>query len=703
MLYEDFVISTLPILLSDIWKYGLKFLMMNELVWVCGLYLASKISVKNIEKSLTFAYFLGWVCIAFPVFVLGTALSKFNILGPSLVYAVFAVILLLNVFFLYRNRWLVKLAFSARAVVVKIMFAFLFIVMLWVLSFNPQIYQIERFMDFGFVATLLNSTSLPVEDVWYSGTPVNYYYFSHFIVYVMTVISGVAVEQVFFLAVCLIFAFLGVGTYEVSSLIAAKVVPTMQLKHRHLAGTLSAFMLILAGPLYIFKYLYMYFQTLFMGGEPVTFEFAQATRSIKGTISEIPFYSFITANTHAHVWGYVFAVVVIWVLINIFYEDSETIPEPKAGFRFYLLAFLLGLAFITNTWDIITLGTLSLAFAVVTYWKKLITMSKSQLVDLALTVAISALVFLLTIFWWYYYFHSPVAGIGVVKTRSDLMELFYFWGGLVALPVMYIVTGLFRKEESPNSHPIYLISSISLAFLILLETLFIKDILIAGEWYRANTYFKVTVQVWAWLSVVFGPIFLYLMYSKYLKILLVFPVAILLIGSAYPLLSMYTIKSSSQYNGISNPTSFVGNLHSTDEPAYLRLKAYRDSLPLPEKKKVIVEASGESYESNNFFSILLGWPTIIGWPVHEWTWRGSYEPIGARRAEVGEIYKGTSYDLTRDLLKQYKVDFIVVGTVERRIYQDQINYEKLQHFSETFFDNGGTLILKVSKAKLSSE
>jgi len=95
----------------------------------------------------------------------------------------------------------------------------------------------------------------------------------------------------------------------------------------------------------------------------------------------------------------------------------------------------------------------------------------------------------------------------------------------------------------------------------------------------------------------------------------------------------------------------------------------------------------------------LGWPTIIGWTGHEWTWRGSYEAIGDRIGEVIEIYTGTDEGRAREILDKYRVDYILVGQVEENRYQDRIQPEKLKKIGRVIFEQGETAVIEYKRGK----
>ena len=53
---------------------------------------------------------------------------------------------------------------------------------------------------------------------------------------------------------------------------------------------------------------------------------------------------------------------------------------------------------------------------------------------------------------------------------------------------------------------------------------------------------------------------------------------------------------------------------------------------------VILEANGDSYTDYARISANTGLPTVIGWPVHEWLWRGTYDIVSPRITDVQTLY-----------------------------------------------------------------
>ena len=88
-----------------------------------------------------------------------------------------------------------------------------------------------------------------------------------------------------------------------------------------------------------------------------------------------------------------------------------------------------------------------------------------------------------------------------------------------------------------------------------------------------------------------------------------------------------------------------------------------------------------------------GLPTLLGWAGHEDQWRGSRRGFDDRLNDVTEIYTGSDALLTRELLDEYGVTYVYVGSVERSRY-DSLDIDKLDRIMDRVFDTGGVTIFK---------
>jgi YYY domain-containing protein len=111
---------------------------------------------------------------------------------------------------------------------------------------------------------------------------------------------------------------------------------------------------------------------------------------------------------------------------------------------------------------------------------------------------------------------------------------------------------------------------------------------------------------------------------------------------------------------------------------------------------VIVEADGESYTDYNHISAFAGAPTIVGWGVHEWLWRGSYNAVAPRREEVKMIYEAPDMDEVHKILDKYNVRYIIVGKLEREKYK-VLQEARLATLGTVAFRSGDTVVYDVGK------
>ncbi|MCX6794182.1 MAG: hypothetical protein NTY06_03710 [Candidatus Gottesmanbacteria bacterium] len=109
---------------------------------------------------------------------------------------------------------------------------------------------------------------------------------------------------------------------------------------------------------------------------------------------------------------------------------------------------------------------------------------------------------------------------------------------------------------------------------------------------------------------------------------------------------------------------------------------------------VIVEADGDSYTDYNRVSAFTGLPTIVGWSVHEWLWRGSYDVVAPRKEEVRKIYESTDIKETKQILTKYHVGYIFVGTLERQKFT-ALQESKFKELGKPVFTSGETVIYAV--------
>ena len=110
---------------------------------------------------------------------------------------------------------------------------------------------------------------------------------------------------------------------------------------------------------------------------------------------------------------------------------------------------------------------------------------------------------------------------------------------------------------------------------------------------------------------------------------------------------------------------------------------------------MILEASGDSYTDYARISANTGLPTVIGWSVHEWLWRGTYDIVAPRIADVQTLYTTRSLSTARSLLKKYNISYVVVSGMERQKYPN-LNEQTFAKLGKLIFESGQTRLYKIT-------
>jgi len=139
-------------------------------------------------------------------------------------------------------------------------------------------------------------------------------------------------------------------------------------------------------------------------------------------------------------------------------------------------------------------------------------------------------------------------------------------------------------------------------------------------------------------------------------------VLFLFFASIYPFFSV-----PSYYGKLNRPIELDGQV-------WLKTSAPEDNeiinyLNKNEKgQPVILEAQGDSYTDYERISAFTGLPTVAGWWVHEWLWRGSSDIVGDRIPEVVILYESSNMYDTELLVKKYQIKYVVISRLERQKY-----------------------------------
>ena len=364
-----------------------------EVVGVITLPMTYRLLGSLPDRGIVFSKVIGLLFAAYLFWALGLVGALPNVQWAAVV--VLAALAVPSALILWRNGPEI-LAFlkRERTAIIAAESVFLVFFLIWVAlaSFAPAINHTEQPMDFGFLNSILRSESFPPEDHWLSGHSISYYYFGHFMMAFLTKLTAIPSSVSYNLSIALIAALAGAGAF----CLALNLVRVMG------AGIKLAIPFALAAPLFILivgnlEGVAELINAVGLGGAGFWnwlgikgldanttasagffpdsyFWWWRSSRiidtvvegvSLDYTITEVPFFSLLLGDLHAHVNSLPFLVLNLALILNLFLSEGPVdfrrlLTRPWEGAAIALL--LGGLAFI-NIWDLPVMAAL-LAIAV---------------------------------------------------------------------------------------------------------------------------------------------------------------------------------------------------------------------------------------------------------------------------------------------------------------------------------------------------
>jgi len=287
-----------------------------------------------------------------------------------------------------------------------------------------------------------------------------------------------------------------------------------------------------------------------------------------------------------------------------------------------------------------------------------------------------------------------VSGFGVVGSLT----------GVTAL----ILVSVLALHPHPAGFRLFL--SLLLVFCALTcfaEVAYFDDIF-SGPIERINTVFKIYYGLWPIVSLAAVlaarrciSAFPEIHWKRWSRRLLVF---IVIAGGIYPIAgTLQRIGMAKHYPPAKDPARvldgmrYLSYVEPDDYAAILWIRAFTD----PEAR--ILEAPGKQYEYAGRVASNTGRPALGGWLYHEWGWRGKeFEIERDRRFDVADqIYVSSSLRDTAKLLLEDKIDYVIVGKLERERYP-LLNEEKFVRLGKKVYEHGYTKVYKIAQQALTT-
>lgn len=625
-----------------------------------------------------------------------------------------------------RNRFLGVIrmhSFWRRVLIEEVVFLIAFGVWTWVRAQTPELSNLEKPMDHGFVAAILDSEYLPAQDMWYAGSGINYYYFGQFITALLCRLTGVGSAVGYNLMVATTF---GLAFSTASSL----VYDLLRLRRRGgivssvIGGTIGAGILCLGGNghAFIYRVILPFLNNLGVISYTKAYWFADATRYINcfdgstdATIHEFPFYSFVVADLHAHMLDICFVIVFLALAAAFVIHAREQRGIAFEAFskrtfspQIILMGVLLGIMSMTNYWDfaiymVVPLFVVAYA-ALIKRGIRPSTFFFSVIRDILILYIVSRL----TALAFTMNFSMISSSVELVSQSSPFYEWLVLWYPFLIFAALFMIV-VFGPDKAPRRHSyssrflawvnraslpdffVFLLLICAIGLLIVPEIIYVKDIY--GSAPRANTMFKFTYQAFIMFSLAMG----------YGCIRVLMPDrrrgkgASVCVGLLVALLVIipFTFTTAGMNYALrthQNTLDGLAYISREDSDEAEMIEWIDDNTP---SDAVILEANGNSYTEYCRISSSTGRPTVLGWYVHEWLWRNSTAKENERISDIDTIYTSSDEEQTAEDIAKYNVSYIYVGSRERATFTS-IDYEKLESISSEKIVFGTSTLYKVS-------
>lgn len=287
----------------------------------------------------------------------------------------------------------------------------------------------------------------------------------------------------------------------------------------------------------------------------------------------------------------------------------------------------------------------------------------------------------------------------------------------------------FFKERNPID--VLMSGSVIVGILLLAapEIFYVRDIYTSG-YLRSNTMFKFTYAGFILLSVCMAYAVLRLMFmdnqkGEFSNVTFVVSIVfcfMLLVPAHYTYAALkqrcgdLSIENYKTLDG----TAYIADYTSShvDNAAPGNLTDYMNCINWfneeVEGSPVILEAYGLSYTDYNMVSAYTGLPTVCGWQTHEWLWRfhGIVDKesdllvadpdhdvwklyLTPRHADIDIMYTSDDPDTVLSLLRQYNVEYVVLGDLERHKYGGVDNTALFASLGRVAYCSGDLMVIQI--------
>jgi YYY domain-containing protein len=558
----------------------------------------------------------------------------------------------------------------------------------------PAIVGQEKFMDLAMLGSCMTGRSLPPADPWLYTGAINYYYGGYLLMSAAGKMLNLSPEIFYNLAFGMIVGLVFQAAFALS----------YQLCRRAGWALLGMVTIALSGNLApVVGHVRHWLGAGTAGMDWNHFVWGPSRVIVDGppggpfgeTINEFPFFSWIVGDLHPHVMAAPFVLLLLLAITRS---------------KWWLIGWLLGWLGFINGFDLISMAWVALVVALVFARRGGAWRAGLHWVGALLMAGLAFAPF-------YLQFHPPVQSppMGLADFHSGLGEFLTVWGvhlwGVVALLVAecgrrakrdswrqwapwlavalaggcclawcgLLVSGLLvalgililrlPSAESPRftrGRLALTLAFVSMAILLGCELVYVRDSY-GHPLQRMNTLFKFYYPCWLMLGATLPFGLQVLARSRALgrrvKIALVALGAVLvLVAMEYPL----------AVGGQRLRLPFADQRITLDGMEWLRRETPADASAIDwlrahgRPNEVVLEAVGDPYTTHARVATYTPLRAVMGWPNHEWIWRGNLP--AELPADVERMFGEADFETVRPLLERYHVDYVFIGSLEHRRY-----------------------------------
>ncbi len=550
------------------------------------------------------------------------------------------------------------------------LFLLAFFFLLEIRFFNPTISFAEKFMDHGFLASVIRSPVVPPLDPWFAGGSLNvYYYLGYWMLGCLAIVSGVPSNIAFNLSLPTVFALSAVSLYAIGALFLDRF------------RWLPLITLILPNPALVFQ---------IITGKAVNPAYDASlswlgTRTITNTINEFPLFSFVWGDVHAHVVSIFNQIFLVFLLIFA-YKRWEALEVKGKIIIMALIALSLGSMPLFNTWDVLLYAPVVVVTALLTLGKDRASPDRTAWAFLLAVPLVSILIYLP----FYVQLKTHTGAIALVRAPSDPLEFLWVNGIFIAIFFALLVPDIRKKPwlllaclpfalagyvaaaiaviplvyfiaKARRDFP-DILAAFGLAILVACELIYLKDNM--GETYfRMNTVFKCYLPAWLVLGTA-----AFVMAGQWCSTSLRVPPVpprIRAVVTVVVVTLLFILPSALMGPAGSGSVTLDGLSYlEIQNPGDASATAYLRSI---KGSEILVEAENGDYSYYSRVSSFTGIPAIVGQPFHEFMWRGNDDGwYTDRPADIRAIYEQP--EKTVSLMKKYHATLLYVGDTERERY-----------------------------------